>query len=534
MVTDHLRTPFAAPTRAGTLLAGRYRFQELIATGGMVQVWKATDEVLNRTVAIKVLHDHLATDATFIARFRAEATSAARLNHRSIVAIYDTVSCDDTEAIVMELIDGATLRELLDTNSPIDMAEVSRIVSDVCEGLDVAHKAGVVHRDIKPSNILLATDGRVVVTDFGIAKAEQSAELTQTGHMMGTAKYLAPEQVSGHSVDGRSDLYSLGVVLYEAVCGRAPFLGETSLATAIARTQTEPQPPRQIRPACSQQLEGVILRAMQREPADRFATSTDLKIALQEALNEGGLPGDYDAPISAPDFDHATDETLSQSFARSERSWMIPVGAVLTISGALILAGLFFGGTSTGRGIVRDTAEVVGISDDTSTTETEVLPATEKRDPQPDSGPGGAVPIVAAAAFDPFGDGQEHGDKAAFAFDADPESFWRSERYENRLLGNLKPGVGIWVSVAPGTSISAIEIDANNVVWAVEVFIADDVGSTLEQWGDPVARSDKLADETRIPVAELSGGAVLVWITDLGDGPTPIRMEISEIRVIGV
>lgn len=534
MVTGHHPTPFVAATRAGTLLAGRYRFQELIATGGMAQVWKATDEVLNRTVAVKILHEHLATDATFIARFRAEATSAARLNHRSIVSIYDTVSCDDTEAIVMELIDGATLRELLDTTSPADMAEVGRIVSEVCEALDVAHGAGVVHRDIKPSNILLATNGRVVVTDFGIAKAEQSAELTNTGHVMGTAKYLAPEQVSGDPVDGRSDLYSLGVVLYEAVCGRAPFTGDTSLATAIARTQRDAQPPRQIRPACSAQLEGVLLRSMQRDPDHRFATGSDFKVALNEALIVGGLPGEYDAPISAPAFDVATGHTDSQSFARSERSWMIPVGAVLAISGGLILAGLFFGGTSTGRGIVRETAGVVGISDDVGADGTEVLPAREERETESQPDQPAAISVTSAAAFDPFGDGQEHGDKAALVFDDDSATFWRSERYENRLFGNLKPGVGIWISLEKQVEISSLEIAANNTAWAVEIFVGDGTATSLEQWGEPVARSDKLADETTIPLSDVSGDAVLVWITDLGAGPTPIRMETSAIRVFGV
>jgi serine/threonine-protein kinase len=180
----------------------------------MAQVWRGTDEVLRRQVAVKMLHAHLAADGSFVTRFRQEAVAAARLAHPGIVAIYDTCSEEGTEAIVMELVPGRTLRERLDDPVPIDPWQAAGLAAQVAEALDAAHRAGLVHRDIKPANVLLAGDGRAKVADFGIAKAAEGGDLTQPGLMVGTAKYVAPEQVEGKAVDPRTDIYSLGVVLY--------------------------------------------------------------------------------------------------------------------------------------------------------------------------------------------------------------------------------------------------------------------------------------------------------------------------------
>lgn len=544
--------PLRTSTRAGTLLGGRYRFQQLIATGGMAQVWKATDEVLGRSVAVKVLHEHLASDESFVARFRSEAISAAKLNHRTIVAIYDTVSVPPssydpsqtadynggTEAIVMELIDGETLRHLLDRPGPVDVTEVVRIVGDVCSALDIAHGAGVVHRDIKPSNILLANDGRVVVTDFGIAKAEQSNDLTGTGDVMGTAKYLAPEQVLAQPVDGRADLYSLGIVLYEAVCGRPPFDAGNQLATAVARTTTNPPAPRNIHPGCSRELEAVILRSIEREPDDRYASGIDLRLALEEAIATAGVPADAEGPATPP-VDLTVQETVTQtSFAQSERGWLIPALALLLLSGGLVLAGLFFGGTDTGRDIVRDTAGAVGIgegddqpTDEDVEPEPEVLGETEE--PAQAAGP---VSVVASAAFDPFGDNAEHNSTAALLFDGDPTTFWRSERYNSRVFGSLKAGVGAWVALDEVTNLARIEVDSPATNWSADVYVATGAGATMTEWGEPVLSLSELsanADGTVVfDLAGSEGDAILIWVTDLGDGTTPIRIELNEVRVI--
>ncbi|MEZ5177419.1 MAG: protein kinase [Acidimicrobiales bacterium] len=205
----------------GRVLAGRYRLNAPIASGGMAQVWEATDDVLARRVAVKVLHPHLARDESFVRRFRAEAIAAARLAHPSIVSVYDTLADDGVNAIVMELVTGTTMRADLDQHGPLALNAVLAIGTQVADALAAAHAAGLVHRDVKPANILLSADGRVLVADFGIAKAAEGADLTSDGGMVGTAKYLAPEQIEGGRIDGRTDLYALGVVLYEALTGAA-------------------------------------------------------------------------------------------------------------------------------------------------------------------------------------------------------------------------------------------------------------------------------------------------------------------------
>ena len=236
--------PSGAPPEqlAGRLLAGRYRLNRPIASGGMARVWEATDETLARRVAVKLLHDHLARDESFVHRFRAEAVAAARLSHPAIISVYDTFSVDGLEGIVMELVVGTTMRADLDQHGPMRLEAALAIGTQVADALGAAHASGLVHRDVKPANILLASDGRVLVADFGIAKAVEGQDLTGTGTMIGTAKYLAPEQVQGAPVDGRADLYALGVVLYEALAGQPPFAADTDAATALARLQHDPAP----------------------------------------------------------------------------------------------------------------------------------------------------------------------------------------------------------------------------------------------------------------------------------------------------
>ena len=261
-------------------LGGRYELREPIASGGMAQVWLARDTVLDRTVAAKILHPHLATDAGFVERFRREAIAAARLSHSSIVSIFDTISANGVEAIVMELIEGRTLRAVLDEVGAMPIDEVIHVGISIASALDEAHRAGIVHRDIKPANIMVSSDRRVLVTDFGIAKAGSDSDLTVTGTLLGTAKYLAPEQVTGAKIDPRSDLYSLGVVLFEALTGSVPFRADTDAATALARLHQDPPPVRQLRPNVPPELEAIVAKLMARDPDGRFPRAS----ALHEAL----------------------------------------------------------------------------------------------------------------------------------------------------------------------------------------------------------------------------------------------------------
>ena len=261
----------------------------------MAEVWQAADEVLGRQVAIKILHPHLAADDTFVARFRGEAIAAARLHHPGIVAIYDTGHEHGAEAIVMELVRGHTLRQEIDQRGFLEPVEIVRIGAEVADALAAAHRAGLVHRDIKPANILMCPDDRVMVTDFGIAKIRDDPDLTQAGTMLGTVKYLAPEQVRGETVDGRTDVYSLGVVLFEALCARPPFVGDSPAATALARLNQPPPRPRTLRPTVPAGLDAVITRCLQLDPADRYPSAEDLRAALLEPVT---LRGDDDLTAS--------------------------------------------------------------------------------------------------------------------------------------------------------------------------------------------------------------------------------------------
>ncbi len=272
--------PVSSIAEAGMLLGRRYQLVEPIASGGMAQVWVGQDVSLVRQVAIKILHPHLATDEGFVARFRREAIASAKLSHPSIVAVYDTLSEHGIEAIVMELIDGRTLRAVLNEVRLLPPADVVDVGMQISDALDTAHRAGIVHRDIKPANIMVGSDRRIMVTDFGIAKANKDADLTHTGTLLGTAKYLAPEQVAGEPVDPRADIYALGVVLFEAATGQPPFLAETDAGTALARLQNEVPRCRHRRPEVPVGLDEVIARAMARNPGDRFERASTFRAAL--------------------------------------------------------------------------------------------------------------------------------------------------------------------------------------------------------------------------------------------------------------
>lgn len=254
----------------------RYRATERIGSGGMAEVFKAVDEVLGRTVAVKVLHPQYAQEPNFVARFRQEAAAAANLSHPSIVNIYDWGRDDDTYYIVMEYVRGTDLKTLVEQEGPLDPRTAAQYGAQVCAALSVAHGYGIIHRDIKPHNIVITPDGTVKVMDFGIARAGNTT-MTQTGSVLGTAQYVSPEQAQGRTLTPATDLYSLGVTLYEAVTGRLPFDGDTPVAVALKHVNEEPVPPRRIRPSVPPALEAVIMKAMRKNPAERYESAAAMR-----------------------------------------------------------------------------------------------------------------------------------------------------------------------------------------------------------------------------------------------------------------
>src|SRR4051795_313494 len=261
----------------GQVFSNRYRIEREIAHGGMAEVYLARDQSLSRPVALKALFPEFAREPSFVERFRREAQAAANLNHPNIVSIYDWGQESGTYFIVMEYVEGRSLRELIHSEGPLEAGQAADIAAEIASALAFAHRSGVVHRDVKPGNVLLTRTGTVKVTDFGIARAGTSDGLTQTGSVMGTATYFSPEQAQGLPVDGRSDVYALGVVLYEMVTGVAPFTGDSPVSVAYKHVREDVVLPSERNPDVPPDLEHIIVTALNKAPENRYQTADDMR-----------------------------------------------------------------------------------------------------------------------------------------------------------------------------------------------------------------------------------------------------------------
>ena len=276
-------------TMTGELYDGRYRLERRIGSGGMADVWLAEDGSLNRQVAIKILADRYTQDEGFVERFRREATAAAGLNHPNIVAIYDRGQAEGTYYIAMEYVDGPTLKEEITARAPLPEADAITYAQQALQALEFAHRRGVIHRDVKPHNMMITPEGMLKMTDFGIARAANTVEMTEVGSIVGTAQYLSPEQARGQPVGPQSDIYSMGIVLYEMVTGELPFNGGSAVEIAMKQVNDPPPPPTRKNRLLSPALEQVIMRALAKDPALRFRSAREMADELERVRRGLGV-----------------------------------------------------------------------------------------------------------------------------------------------------------------------------------------------------------------------------------------------------
>jgi eukaryotic-like serine/threonine-protein kinase len=349
-------------------LSDRYELGDILGFGGMSEVHLARDQRLHRDVAVKVLRADLARDPSFYLRFRREAQNAAALNHPAIVAVYDTGEAETPNGplpyIVMEYVEGVTLRDIVHTEGPMEPRRAIEVIADACQALNFSHQHGIIHRDVKPANIMISNAGAVKVMDFGIARAlADASSVTQTAAVIGTAQYLSPEQARGEKVDARSDVYSLGCVLYEILTGEPPFVGDSPVAVAYQHVREDPVPPSQRHEGISPELDAVVLKALAKNPENRYQSAAEMRSDLVK-VHSGEQP---DAPkvftdaersslMSTPTGDHRTEPINSVARAQpryiekerrgSVGRWLIAVAVLAVLTVVVTLAINMMGGST--------------------------------------------------------------------------------------------------------------------------------------------------------------------------------------------
>ncbi len=484
-------------------LAGRYVLEEKIAPGGMATIWRGHDDVLARTVAIKCLRDELAKDPEFAERFQREAINAARLNHPNIISIFDTGVDDGVYFIVMEYFPGGDFRRLISESGPLDPPRAVALILPVISALGFAHNNGVIHRDVKPANILVADDGRVKVADFGIAKAALTqGDLTTTGNVLGTVQYLSPEQVEERTLDGRSDLYSVGIVLYEMVAGRVPFVADNHVATAMMRLTQDPVPPSALRAGIPRELDAVIMRAMAPSAEERFSSAESMGAALERFAGAGDLSATRPVPVSA-----VQEPTPPPPARSSTRSWML-VPLILLLLAAAVIAGVF----AVGRLNIGGPPEA-----ESSPTN---APTTLRIVPQD---------------FDPEGDGSEHQEEVPLIIDRNAETSWSTDRYNTEAFGALKDGVGVWLDLGGTVRVDQVSIQSSISGWTFELKSAMEAGApALEDEGGETSFEVSGGEPTVVQLPSVQTDGLLIWITRLGSSEGEgFRASISEVTVTG-
>jgi len=489
----------------GTVLSSRYRLEAKLGSGGMSTVYLARDETLDRAVAVKVMHREMSEQADQLERFRQEARAVAKLSHPNVVAVIDAGEDAGHPYIVFEYVEGETLKQRIKRLGPLDVQEALAYAIEVAQGLTVAHARSMVHRDVKPQNVLIDAEGRAKVTDFGIARQLEEQGVTATGRVLGTTDYVSPEQAMGHGVDPRSDIYSLGVVLYEMLLGEVPFTADSQVGVAMKHVNEELPDPQRRRPQLSAAVALVIERATTKDPDRRYQRIDDmiddLETALEvEAARAGGTEGEATTVLeSVPPAERKLPRSRGRNWAGVAALLVLAALAVAAV--ALISSGDIFGG---GGG--------------------EKATAKSKE-----------IALRSPTDFDPDGDGSEHTDEVELAVDGDPTgTAWSTETYTTGpdVVKEIGPsGVGLYVDAGHAVSAKTIEIRSPEPGWDVSVYGAPGSPPTeLDGWKQIGSASDVKTHQT----ISLDGGRFryyLLWITKLASADDGYRVEISDVRL---
>jgi eukaryotic-like serine/threonine-protein kinase len=495
----------------GTVLSGRYKLEAKLGSGGMSTVYLARDTTLDRSVAVKVMHREMSEQADQLERFRQEARAVAKLSHPNVVAVIDAGEDGGHPYIVFEYVEGETLKQRINRLGALDPQEALAYAIEIARGLTVAHARNMVHRDIKPQNVLIDSEGRAKLTDFGISRQLEQDGMTATGRVLGTTDYVSPEQAMGHPVDPRSDIYSLGVVLYEMLIGQVPFHADSQVGVAMKHVNEELPDTQQRRPELSAAAAMVVERATAKDPADRYQEVgeliDDLSTALEvEAARAGSTTGEATTVLEAV--------PPAQRKLSGERRWSRL---------ALTLLLLFFAGAI---------AAVVLISSG--------------------NGPGGGggaledkgkpIPLSEASDYDPQGDGEEDPSTVSLAIDGNPTgTSWSSEHYDTDTFAGTKtgpdPGVGLYVTANGPVKPAEMIVRSPSPGWDAEVFASPSgPPEELTEWGEPVGEVTDAKDLEEIEL-HLTEPAkyFLLWFNKAAsarDQEGRFQVEISDVKLV--
>ncbi len=460
----------------GELIGGRYEVEDLVGTGGMSSVYRARDRVLERRVALKILHEHFTSDPEYVERFRREARAIARLNHPNIVTVIDRGELDSHQFIVFEHVPGENLKDVVRRRGPLPVDEALALTGQIARGLAFAHEHGVVHRDVKPQNVLLDENGAAKVTDFGIARSIEPGDgLTESGTLLGTSEYISPEQASGRRVDARSDQYSLGVVLYELLTGEPPYSGDNFMAIAMKHLRDPVPRVRDRRPDVPASVEAIVSRAMAKRPEERFPSTEEMLAALEAATKAD--------PTLAEGATGVIPRGARAPRARRRPLWPLWAALIVVAAGALALALILTNqeGGSGGAAL-------------------------------------GSVKLTAVKDYDPQGDGTEHPDSVALATDGNSSTFWTTETYRTFA----KPGVGLILDAGEEVEIEHLQIVTDEPGFTAEVLAGNEESGGFV----PYSEEQEIGSRTTL---ELAGGKsyryYVVWITDPNT-----RAHVNEVR----